>query len=261
MMEYYYAVEGKKHGPITREELQELIKTKKINAKTLIWKQGMAEWKELGEMNGQKAALAAGTVQTSGRAEGIAGASACSECGRSFSTDQMIRFQDRWICAACKPVFVQKMKEGTAVNLSMDHAGFWLRFGAFMIDYIILSIVNMIIYIPLFILMATSMNSPEANPVVFITVQLIVMFLGLAVQVGYETWFIGKYAATPGKMACKIKVVVATGEKVSYLRALGRFFAKWISYMTLMIGFIMAGFDSEKRALHDMICETRVIRI
>ena len=30
--------------------------------------------------------------------------------------------------------------------------------------------------------------------------------------------------------------------------------------MILMIGYIMAGFDSEKRALHDMICDTRVIK-
>jgi uncharacterized RDD family membrane protein YckC len=33
----------------------------------------------------------------------------------------------------------------------------------------------------------------------------------------------------------------------------------WISAFILMIGYIMAAFDSEKRALHDRICETRVI--
>jgi uncharacterized RDD family membrane protein YckC len=34
-----------------------------------------------------------------------------------------------------------------------------------------------------------------------------------------------------------------------------------VSAMILMIGYIMAGFDSQKRALHDMICDTRVIRV
>jgi uncharacterized RDD family membrane protein YckC len=30
--------------------------------------------------------------------------------------------------------------------------------------------------------------------------------------------------------------------------------------LALLIGYIIAGFDSQKRALHDMICDTRVIR-
>jgi uncharacterized RDD family membrane protein YckC len=44
------------------------------------------------------------------------------------------------------------------------------------------------------------------------------------------------------------------------LRAFGRYFAKMLSWFTLAIGFIIAGFDVEKRALHDYICSTRVIR-
>jgi uncharacterized RDD family membrane protein YckC len=43
-------------------------------------------------------------------------------------------------------------------------------------------------------------------------------------------------------------------------RAAGRYFAKMISSMILMIGYIIAGFDSQKRALHDIICDTRVIK-
>jgi len=30
--------------------------------------------------------------------------------------------------------------------------------------------------------------------------------------------------------------------------------------MVLWIGFIMVAFDAEKRGLHDMICDTRVVR-
>jgi uncharacterized RDD family membrane protein YckC len=39
----------------------------------------------------------------------------------------------------------------------------------------------------------------------------------------------------------------------------GRFFAKILSAMMLWIGFIIAAFDREKRALHDHICGTRVV--
>ena len=42
-------------------------------------------------------------------------------------------------------------------------------------------------------------------------------------------------------------------------RAFGRYFGKWLSSFILGIGYIMAGFDSQKRALHDMICDTRIV--
>ena len=50
------------------------------------------------------------------------------------------------------------------------------------------------------------------------------------------------------------------GGPIGLGRAFGRYFAKILSGLILMIGYIMAAFDSEKRALHDMICDTRVIR-
>jgi hypothetical protein len=45
----------------------------------------------------------------------------------------------------------------------------------------------------------------------------------------YETVFIGRYGATPGKMACKLLVVTADGGKVGYGRAAGRYLAKQLS--------------------------------
>ena len=61
-------------------------------------------------------------------------------------------------------------------------------------------------------------------------------------------------------MACKIKVVTADGGRVSYARAFGRYFAKMLSAFTCMIGYIIAVFDNpQKRALHDHICNTRVV--
>jgi uncharacterized RDD family membrane protein YckC len=79
------------------------------------------------------------------------------------------------------------------------------------------------------------------------------------VGISYETIMIGKFGATLGKMACKIHVVTANGDNVSYARAFGRYFAKLLSAFTLLIGYIMAAFDSERRALHDRVCDTRVV--
>ena len=89
--------------------------------------------------------------------------------------------------------------------------------------------------------------------------RITLMIVQYIIQFGYEVFFIGKFGATPGKMALKIKVINADGSKVSYLKALGRLFAYFLSGIILGIGLIMAAFDDEKRALHDRICNTRVI--
>ena len=54
-------------------------------------------------------------------------------------------------------------------------------------------------------------------------------------------------------MALGLKVVRPNGGPVNLGRAVGRYFAKWLSSITLGIGYIIAGFDAEKRAMHDMI--------
>ncbi len=251
-MNLYYADGERQVGPIDKTELQSLIKAKKIDSKTLVWQPGMAEWQALGLFVKRKTQGVKASMQPAPPVQ----QSLCSECGQAFAQDDMIRFSDVWVCAGCKPIMVQKIKEGVAVAGDMDYAGFWLRFGAWFIDYIILGIASMIIYLPMTFMGVFSMD----NPGVFVTFQLISTVLNFVIPAAYETWFVGKYAATPGKMACKIKVVMADGGKVSFGRAVGRHFAKFISGLILGIGYIMAGFDDQKRALHDRICDTRVIK-
>jgi uncharacterized RDD family membrane protein YckC len=66
--------------------------------------------------------------------------------------------------------------------------------------------------------------------------------------------------ATLGKMALGLKVADEQGRRISFARATGRYFAKIISGMILLIGYIMAGFTARKQALHDMIAGTLVTR-
>jgi len=65
--------------------------------------------------------------------------------------------------------------------------------------------------------------------------------------------------ATLGKMALGIKVVDRQGGRISFARATGRYFAKILSGLILMIGYLMAGFTSRKQALHDMVAGCLVV--
>ena len=87
-------------------------------------------------------------------------------------------------------------------------------------------------------------------------VTLLVQFL---IGLCYAVFFLGRFAATPGKMACGLLVVRADGSALTYPRAAGRHFADMLSGITLCIGYLIAAFDLEKRALHDHICDTRVV--
>ena len=179
----------------------------------------------------------------------------CSQCGRSHSREEMLQYKDAWICADCKAAFVQKLKEGEYVGSNLVFGGFWLRAGAKIIDGIVLTVVGWVLGFILNILAGTA-DSSGAREIASILASI----LNIAVGVAYVTWFIGKFAATPGKMACGLSVVMPDGARVSYARALGRYFAEWISSMILGIGYLMAAFDDEKRTLHDRICTTRVVK-
>ena len=250
-MNLYYADGDRQLGPITKTELQSLIKTKKVNSQTLVWQPGMKGWEELGLFVRRKTQSGPQPAEPAPEPQSL-----CAECGQAFAEVDMIRFADAWVCATCKPIFVQKIKEGVAVAGAMEYAGFWIRVGAWFIDYIILAIMSAIVYIPFTFIGVFSAD----QPVVFITIQLISTILNFIIPAVYDSWFVGKYAATPGKMACKLKVVMADSGRLSYARAIGRHFAKYVSALVLGIGFIMAGFDDQKRTLHDRICDTRVIK-
>jgi uncharacterized RDD family membrane protein YckC len=81
----------------------------------------------------------------------------------------------------------------------------------------------------------------------------------LALGTFYEVYFLSAHGATPGKMAMGLKVIRADGGALPPMLALARHFAEWVSAVIFLIGYMMAGFDQEKRALHDRICDTRVI--
>jgi len=250
-MNLYYEVGRRQYGPVGKTELQELIRAKKIDAGTPVRPAGTEAWQQLGVFVRNRSGK---TAPKSSPAE--YSSALCSECGQAFAADELIRFRNSPICAGCKPLFVQKVKEGVSVAGTMEYAGFWIRFVAFSLDAFLMGMVNMVVFIPLGILIPLQ---PD-NPWIAVSFMPLYMLLQYVLPAAYDTWFIGKYGATPGKMACKLKVVVEDGSRLSYLRAFGRHFAKWLSALILGIGYVMAAFDEQTRTLHDRICETRVVQ-
>ena len=134
-----------------------------------------------------------------------------------------------------------------------EYAGFWVRFGATLIDTVIIVIV---ITIPLSIIYGEQY---------WLGSQYIRGFwdfiLGWVVPIVATIWFWLRYLGTPGKMALKLKIVDAkTGKKMTTGQAIGRYFAYLVSIIPFCLGFIWLGIDSRKQGWHDKLAGTVVIK-
>jgi uncharacterized RDD family membrane protein YckC len=237
-MDWFYSDNGERRGPVSETELLELSNGGKLLADTLVWRDGWSDWRPFAQ---------AGLI-TAGL-----GNAPCVECGKTLPVSEMINYEGSWICPACKPIFFQRVRDGASTTTQMVYAGFWIRFFAKVIDGVILQVVNFVIRL-IFIGIA-------ADPQKQLAMIWITFGVSMLIAACYSIFFVGKFGATPGKMALRLQIVTATGGKVNYARATARYFSEFLSSITLMIGYIMAGFDDQKRALHDRICDTRVIRL
>jgi len=218
-MSWHYSHEGKQIGPISEAEFEASVKSGVIHGDTLVWKEGFPEWTKYSEIS-----LGAGGVA-------LASVARCVECGGEFSQDEMVNFAGAWVCAACKPQYVQKIREGVNVGGDVVYAGFWVRVGAKILDTILMQIISSALGFVIGLVV-------KGNEVAAIVGALLGFVIGLA----YPVFFLGKFGATVGKMAVKVKVVRSSGEPISYARALGRTFAEILS--GLLVGILTPEKDS-----------------
>jgi uncharacterized RDD family membrane protein YckC len=241
---YYLDGANERVGPVDESTLEGLISQGTLNEQSLVWREGMSDWAPYGAAVGESAVAAAANVEQV----------ACEECGAVVAKDDAIRFRGRHVCAECKPVLMSRLSQGLGSNRqSLDYAGFWVRLMAKIVDSLLLFIVSLILG---FLFASSSGGDVEAIASGALLVNVII-YGGVILYTWLFTWKLG---GTPGKLALGLCVVTANGEPVGAGRALGRVFAEWLSGLILSIGYIIAAFDSQKRALHDHICGTRVVR-
>jgi uncharacterized RDD family membrane protein YckC len=271
-MTWYYVAGGQQAGPVSEADFEALIQTGQIQAETLVWKEGMANWQPLREVRTAAVApITPGSFPAAPEAPGgvtssplaanapvmpAANQVPCVECGRVFPIEDTIAYGNARVCANCKPAFLQKLSEGVQINTGTVYASFWLRVGAKLLDGLILRAINF----PLGFAIGLVAGKNPNQTYTFMMMQALIIGVAFVIGVAYSTFFLGKYGATPGKMICKIKVISADGSRLTYGKAFGRFWAEILSGCpTLMIGYLIAASDPERRALHDRICNTRVV--
>ena len=136
-----------------------------------------------------------------------------------------------------------------APTRSIVYGGFRIRTLAYVIDTLIIVILSEIVvqYLKYF-----SEDSDLSSFAVILP--LLVSFI-------YMTILWSSVQATVGQKLCGLKVVNAITEtKISFLRAVGRWFALLLAMSILFVGVIMVAFTERKRGLHDMLAGTYVVK-
>jgi uncharacterized RDD family membrane protein YckC len=195
---------------------------------------------------------------------------ACSQCRRPFPHTDVVQIAGNWVCAGCKPGYLSRVMAsgGAASPLGWRYGGFWMRFGARMIDGIVLG-VPLLILAALLIpnLIRAQRSAPNSVPAGFAAFGLTFFLCYFVVLICYEVLFLKYRGATPGKMACGLKVVRSDGSSLEWGTSIGRFVMwnlvtsgiPYLNFILMLISGIMTGTDGEKRALHDRVCDTRVV--
>ncbi len=256
MAKWFYAIDGEQFGPVEGAELKRAILDEMLGPNDLVWREGMPEWQPAGKVidfESLKGSTAARKVPTPARREP-------KPRSRDLDDNPYAGYGDD--------------DDDDEPQRSSRPAGFWLRFCANLIDSFILGIVASIgFFIFGFALVAfAAANNIDVNDIEsandedklkfgMFTIFAFIVYIASCwlFDLLYRTILEGTGArGTLGKLALGIEVVDRDGRTLSLLHSLGRNLARWLSGLTLGIGFLMVALTADKQGLHDLIASTYV---
>jgi len=181
----------------------------------------------------------------------------CSNCGQPIA-------EQAGFCPGCGSTLLVAPQPAAAPGIlqpapPVRYAGFWRRFLAVYIDGVVIGSAMYVIILPfVFMTMAAGRGfseTPSAAAAAFMGVMgLLWLIMALIIPWIYEAAMISSdKQATLGKRAVGIVVTDLEGNRITFGRATGRYFGKYLSSLILLIGFIMAAFTEKKQALHDIM--------
>jgi uncharacterized RDD family membrane protein YckC len=149
----------------------------------------------------------------------------------------------------------------------MHNAEFPIRAAAYILDVFIVAALFSLITLPWAehyreLQEAALKESAKAVPDIQVLLRFYALFLStfLPLRLAYFVGFHAGLGATPGKLLFGLRVVRVDGVPLTFPRALFRFLAELVSIASMGIGYLVAPLHPERRALHDLMAGTRVIR-
>lgn len=230
-MPWYYANDNRRTGPVNDSEFARLAREKVIRAETLVWRHGMPDWKTFAEVEP--------TLPPEMPPELPA------------------------VEASGTEVFVEGAAGAFIVPVRLAYAGFWVRGAAKLVDWALLWALSRGLVVAFGMGELNPMDVLEMSPEALgplVARLLLLVFLDSAMRLGFYWYFLKRHGATPGKLMFGLQVVSTRGGPLTNGQIVARYFSEVLAkYFTLGIGYTVAAFDAEKRAMQDHFCDTRVV--
>ena len=142
-----------------------------------------------------------------------------------------------------------------------NYATFWHRLGAYLIDYVLISLITCPLGFMMGVMGAVAEQSggdaaQAASAGVTVLMYAVALVAGWLYHALMES---SSWQGTVGKRVLGIRVTDLDGNRINFGRATGRYFGKIISSMICAVGFIMVLFTERKQGLHDMMASTLVL--
>ena len=270
-MGWYYFDGKTQHGPVTDDELRAIAKTPIFTPETLVWQEGLADWipfqKAFPEISPKKSKATFKSDQDSSTPL-QSGQHVCAITGNIYTESDMIRFGEVWVSKDNKDKYLRYLLQNGHIPGTVDHyAGFGVRALALTIDQLILCIPGVFLFWGMggWTEIQNMFNAisagVEIDPVALQQKFYLYWVIILLITSAYFIFFTGKYSASPGKIICRIKVVKADGTPIGYGLSTFRYLASLVSSAIFYLGYLSVFCDNQERTLHDLLCNTRVIKI
>ena len=170
----------------------------------------------------------------------------CSQCEDSFALEALMAFRDQRLCAACKQDFLQHLAQGTLKSEGPDEGLMKKRVLAKVIEFnVVLALYMSIVSTDMLVV-----NYPAFGALVFGV--LIVIYLVSTYMVTVRC------GASPGKLIMKLEVVGPDGHPIDAGLSRARAIVELVGLTLFGVGYVTMLIDPKGRALHDILCQTRV---
>lgn len=275
---YYVDAQQQRHGPVDAAAVADLFRAGTLTRASLVWREGMEQWTALVnvapelrlDMTPPPPAPAPEQVEASAPVEvqeerPLTGRAVFTASEPTYVAPAAVARAESLSAATDSPYAAPRAEVGARTYAAavpgahVVYAGFWKRVAASFIDAFAIGLpVGIVAAIIAGLLgFGSSFSSGFASDAINVGETGISYVL---TSMAYA-WFhsAAGLMATPGKLAIGIKVVRTDGDKISFLRAFARYWASFLSFFILGIGFLMAAFTARKQGLHDFICDTLVV--
>jgi uncharacterized RDD family membrane protein YckC len=320
---FYTDANTVQQGPVSGSALLGLNREGGIQARSLVWREGLPDWVPFLKVAPELFAEEARAAATEGGDEDLPTAEigVCVQSGRIYPLRELLPYGEALVGPEHKDAFVRRMMErgdtgiADATDQPFAYVGFWWRVLAASLDYMIKLLPSGLFMVPYYFAIfyegavpsedEGSIRSAIGMGPLTLAAYGFGLLGTLALSIAYDTWMVGRYQATLGKIVIGARVVNPDGSRLTYKRAFWRWFVKKVLINLIVwgpstLGFIlvvgavaalsrgdgatilltmtaglfafaallalcsgvywMAAFDPEKRALHDRLASTRVVR-